>query len=722
MVVLTPKMRKTMKKIFTFGAIALAALATIGCNQELSIEVNPSVSGGLTEIYATREANTTKTTWLDYNDPTKVVWGAQDQLSVFSTDNPQEPQNLFFYTTTDAYNAYRQDWTKLTFTYGSAEIPGTAPYWSIFPYNRSNAMVNGSPKFPFMYNQTARAHYFDAQAFAAAAYSQDMNFNFQNLFGLLEIKVGELNVTSVTLKSNKQGDAFGSEYTVVGFSGQLGALPNNSNVEEITLTPDEGTFTVGETYYMVVPPKEFTEGATLSMYSGSSLVAALSTSGAVEVERNKVHMVPVLTVSEPPVPSGNTVSEIVAQITSTSQSEQSAFSVDNLAGAVVSYVNGNNAYLEDASGAILIYIADNGLSAGDIISGPLSGNGYKYNGLPEITSFSNEYTKTTGGTIPLTEMTLSQLTANHAANLSRRVLVKGVTITDGISDGDRNGTITQGDDGSSYPVYAQLKNSGLQLNKGDIGDLILFVGVYNTTNQLLFWDNAFFTKTGAITNLTVSESLSVAVGSTKTISVETNSDGAVSFKSSNTAVATVDSKGVVTGVAAGSATITVSVAASGYYTAIQKTCAVTVTAASSSKQYVLTSEDIKAAHTVKWNYTDNEAKTITAADGSEWIAYNTYGNANQVTIQMNVGKGSYVLTPKVSTKITKLTLELATKADGTGVGTRSCNVCEPDGTLIETVTADDLIAGYELSNSYTQLRIEPAEGATYIPSITVDFQ
>lgn len=710
-------MSKMMKKFFTYGAIALASLATVGCNQEVFVDVNPSVSGGLTEIYVTREANGTKTTWRDSNNPSVIVWGANDQLSVFSTDNPEQLQNLFFYTTSEAYTAYAQTWGTLTFTHGSA-VPGTAPYWSIFPYNRSNAMVNGHPQFPFIYNQTARANYFDPQAFAAASYSENMNFNFRNLFGLLEIKVGEMNVTSVTLKSNKQGDAFGSVYTVLGFAGELYANPNDSNVEEITLTPDEGTFTVGETYFMVVPPKEFSEGATFTLYNGSTKVAELSTSGAVSVERNKVHSVPVLTESEPTVGPGNTIAEIVAQITSADKDNPSAYSVDNLAGAVVSYVNGNNAYIEDKSGAILLYMADNGLAAGDIISGALSGTGYLYNGLPEITSLGESYVKATGGTIPLTEITLTQLAANHTANLSRRILVKGVTVTDGIKDSDRDGAIQAGD-GGSYAVRAQKNN--LQLNKGDIGDLILFVCVYNTTNQLSFWDNSFFTQTGAITNLTVSESLSVYAGSTKTISVETNSTGAVSFKSSNTSVATVDDKGVVTGVTEGSATITVSVAADGFYSAIEKTCAVTVTAPSATKKYTLTSDDIKAAHTSSWSYTSG-SKTITASDGSEWTSYNTYGNKDQITIQMNTGKDCYLLTPVVSSKITKLTVALATKADGTGEGTRACNICEANGTLIEKVSAADLIAGYEPSGSYTQLRIEPAEGAIYIPSVTVDFQ
>lgn len=56
----------------------------------------------------------------------------------------------------------------------------------------------------------------------------------------------------------------------------------------------------------------------------------------------------------------------------------------------------------------------------------------------------------------------------------------------------------------------------------------------------------------------------------------TKSDGAITYKSSDEAVATVDASGVITGVAEGSATITATLAASGVYEAQTATCSVTV--------------------------------------------------------------------------------------------------------------------------------------------------
>lgn len=186
------------------------------------------------------------------------------------------------------------------------------------------------------------------------------------------------------------------------------------------------------------------------------------------------------------------VAGVAAQITSADQSKPSNF-VANLAGAVVSYVNGKNAYIEDASGAILLYMDNNPLIAGQKISGPVSGTGYLYNGLPEITSVGTEVKIEDGGTIPETTMTIADLLKNYQKNLSRRIKLVGVTVKDAIANGDRNGVITQGSD--EINVYAGLNNKGLVMAAGDKGDLICYPTLYNDTKQVSFWDNADFTST-----------------------------------------------------------------------------------------------------------------------------------------------------------------------------------------------------------------------------------
>lgn len=198
----------------------------------------------------------------------------------------------------------------------------------------------------------------------------------------------------------------------------------------------------------------------------------------------------VLTLTQKGAKVVTTVAGIVEQITSTNSKEPSSYAA-NLAGAVVSYVNGNNAYIEDASGAILLYLANHGLTAGKKISGPVKGTGYLYNGLPEITAIGADAKIEDGGTIPETTMTIANLVANYQANLSRRIKLVGVTVKDAIADGDRNGVVTQGE--AEINVYAALNNKGLVMTEGAKGDLICYPTLYKETKQVSFWDNADWT-------------------------------------------------------------------------------------------------------------------------------------------------------------------------------------------------------------------------------------
>ena len=273
------------------------------------------------------------------------------------------------------------------------------------------------------------------------------------------------------------------------------------------------------------------------------------------------------------------VAGISEQIPDTATGSASAVNYEaELTGAVVSYVNGNNAYIEDQSGAILLYMSGHGLAAGDVISGKVSGKGYKYNGLPEITAIGTEFTKSTGGTIPLTEITLANLIKNFNANMSRRVVIKGVKVTDGIASGDRNGKISQGD--AEMALYDQSKSVVLAADAE--GDLIAYpcIRIANgtTTLQLSVWQTSDFTPAGAVVTTISAVDKTVQVGKTVNAEVTTNSPGALSYSSENSQIASVDNQGVITGVAEGETNITVTVAASGDYEEKSATFKVTVTA------------------------------------------------------------------------------------------------------------------------------------------------
>lgn len=190
------------------------------------------------------------------------------------------------------------------------------------------------------------------------------------------------------------------------------------------------------------------------------------------------------------------IGELIAAIpaTATGSSTKAPFEANLKEAAVVTYVNGGTAYIEDATGAVILYNTNHGLKAGDTVKGKISGDCYWYNGAPEILGLGEAYEKGEGEAPAPKEITIPELLANYPANLIRFVVIKGVTVTDAIEDGDRNGKVAVGSD--EIAVYAQLKEQGLTLNKDAEGNLTAIVGCYNDNKQLLFWDNAWFEKTG----------------------------------------------------------------------------------------------------------------------------------------------------------------------------------------------------------------------------------
>ena len=190
---------------------------------------------------------------------------------------------------------------------------------------------------------------------------------------------------------------------------------------------------------------------------------------------------------------GEGIASIREAITSTSSSSQDEF-VANLTNAVVSYVNGNNAYVEDANAGILIYLKNHGLTAGQTINGKVSGSGYVYNGLKEIAAIDlTAATVTDGGTIYESVVTIEELLANFDNWDSRRIVIKNATMSDGIAQGDRNGTVAQGD--KSIAVYAKV--NGPTIETGAIGDLTCWPVYNKTTMQVGVWDTEHFKAAAA---------------------------------------------------------------------------------------------------------------------------------------------------------------------------------------------------------------------------------
>lgn len=265
-------------------------------------------------------------------------------------------------------------------------------------------------------------------------------------------------------------------------------------------------------------------------------------------------------------PAISSISEIKAQTSGSAV----AFSA-TLTNALVTVVSGNQFYMEDASGAVWVNTSGHGMSAGDKISGAISGTIKKQNNNYQIVSFvSSSATKTTGNTVNPTTVTSSTLASSFADYESKYVKVSNVTI----SAVDGSDLSVSGTDG--WIVY---NSSGFNITKDSEINVVGIACYFNSTKQVKIFSLAEDDKISIASEITATDK-SVAVDGTVSIGATTNSSATITYSSDDNTVATVNASGVVTGKKAGSAHITCSVESSGKYTAAAKVITVTVTSGS----------------------------------------------------------------------------------------------------------------------------------------------
>lgn len=160
-----------------------------------------------------------------------------------------------------------------------------------------------------------------------------------------------------------------------------------------------------------------------------------------------------------------------------------------------------------------------------------------------------------------------------------------------------------------------------------------------TSGSTSYYDVELFKYTGVVksdpeTTVTPASPINLVVDGTQQLTVNTNSDGAVSYESANTSIATVSNSGLITAVAAGSTTITVSTAATSSFNAGSTEITVVVTSGSGGAGATIT--DIT---TVTWSSTNEQADDIVGTIGNYTITVsNGYIDTTNKYIRVYSGK------------------------------------------------------------------------------------
>jgi hypothetical protein len=161
--------------------------------------------------------------------------------------------------------------------------------------------------------------------------------------------------------------------------------------------------------------------------------------------------------------------------------------------------NGNNMYIQDASGAILIYdsstpIITTTYNEGDVISGGIYGSYTLYNGLVEMIPVLNTAVSTSNvGSITPTEVSISDINTNYAAYESKLVKITDVIFAAGTYTTSSASNINFYQNGDSIICRNVFKTLDMTITAGYNAAVIGFPLRFSTTNQLAPRTNADIT-------------------------------------------------------------------------------------------------------------------------------------------------------------------------------------------------------------------------------------
>lgn len=282
-----------------------------------------------------------------------------------------------------------------------------------------------------------------------------------------------------------------------------------------------------------------------------------------------------------------------AATTATSSASAQPFCL-TLDKAIVTYVNGPNTYMEDATGGVLVYQSDKTFEAGYQLTGDVYVDACLFNGMLEITNweYTTNCTLVYDCEVPVTEATIADITAAMAQYENRRVKVIDAVVTADMSSTEaaRTAAMAQGDAAMAiYDKAAKGSLKKLQAAAEPVDSHISVIGypaMYKQDAQLNVWsDDDIFVLAAATATLTV-EQTDLFVGDVIEIRHESNSTATPVVTVSDGSVIAYG-KGHVMAIGAGTATLTVTYPACDDFAAAtasvvinvnKKSCAISVEA------------------------------------------------------------------------------------------------------------------------------------------------
>ncbi|MBO6221685.1 MAG: leucine-rich repeat domain-containing protein [Bacteroidales bacterium] len=283
-----------MKRVFFF---AVSLFILFSCQAELdqlSVD-SPDVLQPVSEessvvFHASTESYSTPETKVYADEDMKVLWNADDRISIFNKTT-YNYQYKFLGEDGDTAGDFGEVATSGFHTGGSVDY-----VYAVYPYRTSNKLNNqGVFTIVLPSEQTYKANSFGIGSNTMAAVSDGDFIAFKNVCGYLSISLwgNDVSVSKVTLQG-KNGEKIAGKASV---SMPLGGLPSTTMdgtaTESITIECSPA-LKIGSssseptTFWFAIPPVIFSGGITMTIEDDKGGVFTKSASVKIDIKRNTV--------------------------------------------------------------------------------------------------------------------------------------------------------------------------------------------------------------------------------------------------------------------------------------------------------------------------------------------------------------------------------------------------------------------------------------------------
>jgi hypothetical protein len=273
-----------MKKLIYF---LLAALFASACMEEIANITNSCIDD--TVFYASIESPAMPASKVYTDENLKVLWNAEDQISVF---NKYTYNDQFIFMGNDGDNAggFRRVNPKEEFITGN-ELDYI---YAVYPYDSNISISNsGVISMSMPHQQEYRKDSFGPNANTMVSVTEDNSLLFRNLSGYMVFKLYGKNVaiSGIRLEGNNKEKLAGDASVIMDLNGTPSVSISDSGSEAIELICNPAVV-IGNTaedcteFWFALPPTEFTNGLTISVYDDKGHMFSKSTNRSLSIQRN----------------------------------------------------------------------------------------------------------------------------------------------------------------------------------------------------------------------------------------------------------------------------------------------------------------------------------------------------------------------------------------------------------------------------------------------------